>query len=434
MTDARRTASLVLGSPEGKRRLKRRHAAERRLRGLGFSAIAAAMLFLALMLVGIIAKGWTAAVHTHFRLEVFFDPSVIDPDGGRDPARMADADYMGLARTALAANFPDVRDRNARRDLNAMLSQGASDALRALVRDEPAIVGQRRLVWLPASSDIDVLSKGGLRREAPESERKVKDNQLTWFEALEARGDAAWRFNPRFLFGGDSREPEWAGVGGAIVGSFFALATAIVLALPIGVFAAIYLEEFAPKNRWTDFVEINTNNLAAVPSIVFGLLGLAVFLGFFDMQRSASVVGGMVLALMTLPVIIIASRAALKSVPPSIREAAMGIGASPQQVVWHHVLPLAVPGILTGAVIGFARALGESAPLLLVGMVAFVVDIPGGATEPATALPVQIYMWADSPERGFAEKAAAAILVLLAFLAVMNSLAVYLRRRYERRW
>ena len=434
MTEATRTAFLVLSSPAGKRRLKRRHAAERRLRFFGIAAITAAMLFLALMLAGIIAKGWTAAVHTHIRLEVFLDPGVIDPDGGRDPGRMAGADYQGLARAALAAKFPDVRERSARRDLNALLSQGAADALRALVQGDPASVGQRRAVWLPASSDIDVLSKGGLRREAPEAERKVKDNQLAWFEALEAKGDAGWRFNPRFFVGGDSREPEWAGVGGAIVGSFFALATAIVLALPIGVFAAVYLEEFAPKNRWTDFIEINTNDLAAVPSIVVGLLGLALFLGVFGLPRSASVVGGMVLALMTLPVIIIAARAALKSVPPSIREAAMGIGASPQQVVWHHVLPLAVPGILTGAVIGFARALGESAPLLLVGMVAFVVDVPGGATDPATALPVQIYMWADSPERGFAEKAAAAILVLLAFLAVMNSLAVYMRRRFERRW
>lgn len=428
MTDAPLTASAVLSSPAGQRRLKRRHAAERRLRTIGITAIAGAMLFLALMLAGIVARGWGAFVHTHVRLEVFFDPELVGP------ARADDADYAALGRAALAARFSDVRGRNERRDLNAILSQGAGDALRDMMRDDPALVGQRRAVWLPVGSDIDILSKGALKRDAPEIERKVKDNQLAWFEALEAAGDVQWQFNARFLHGGDSREPEWAGVGGAVAGSFLALATAMLLALPIGVFAAIYLEEFAPKNRWTDFVEINTNNLAAVPSIVFGLLGLAVFIGFLGLPRSAALAGGMVLALMTLPVIIIAARAAFKAVPPSIREAAMAMGASPQQVVWHHVLPLAVPGILTGAIIGFARALGESAPLLLIGMVAFVVDVPKSALDPATALPVQIYMWADSPERGFAEKAAAAILVLLVFLAAMNALAVYMRRRFERRW
>ena len=242
------------------------------------------------------------------------------------------------------------------------------------------------------------------------------------------------RFNTTFFTAGDSREPELAGILGAAAGSFFTLVVTLLLSFPIGVAAAVYLEEFAPKNRWTDLIEVNINNLAAVPSIIFGLLGLAVFLNFFGLPRSAPVVGGLVLTLMTLPVIIIASRSALKSVPPSIREAALGVGASEMQMVAHHVLPLALPGMLTGTIIGMARALGETAPLLMIGMVAFIVDIPAGFTDPATALPVQIYLWADSPERAFVERTSGAIIVLLAFLIIMNAVAVILRKRYERRW
>ena len=242
------------------------------------------------------------------------------------------------------------------------------------------------------------------------------------------------RFNISFFTDGNSREPEQAGIWGAVVGSFLTLVITLLLSFPIGVLAAVYLEEFAPKNRWTDLIEVNINNLAAVPSIVFGLLGLAVFLNFFELPRSAPLVGGMVLALMTLPTIIIASRAALKAVPPSIREAALGMGASKLQVMTHHVLPLAMPGILTGTIIGMAQALGETAPLLMIGMVAFVVDIPGGFTDPASVLPVQIFMWADLPERAFVAKTSAAIMVLLGFLILMNALAVLLRKRFERRW
>ena len=242
------------------------------------------------------------------------------------------------------------------------------------------------------------------------------------------------RFNKIFFTAGDSREPELSGIRGAVVGSFLMLVVTLVLSFPIGVATAVYLEEFAPKNRWTDLIEVNINNLAAVPSIVFGLLGLAVFLNFFGLPRSAPLVGGLVLTLMTLPTIIIAGRSALKSVPPSIREAALGVGASKMQMVAHHVLPLALPGILTGTIIGMARALGESAPLLMIGMVAFIVEIPGSFTDPATALPVQIFFWADSPERAFVERTSAAIMVLLAFLITMNAAAVILRRRFERRW
>ncbi|MFI0842438.1 phosphate ABC transporter permease PstA [Mesorhizobium sp. IMUNJ 23232] len=270
--------------------------------------------------------------------------------------------------------------------------------------------------------------------DMPESSRKISDKEIVWLDALKAQNLVESRFNSIFFFSGASREPELAGVWGAIVGSFLTMVVTLAIAFPIGVAAAIYLEEFAPKNRWTTLIEVNINNLAAVPSIVYGLLGLAVFLNFFGLPRSAPLVGGMVLALMTLPIIIIASRASIRAVPPSIREAALGIGASKVQTVFHHVLPLAMPGIMTGTILGMAHALGETAPLLMIGMVAFIVDIPGGFTDPATILPVQIFMWADFPEPGFQQKTSAAILILLAFLIVMNAIAVILRKRFERRW
>lgn len=279
----------------------------------------------------------------------------------------------------------------------------------------------------PGTWDIFVI-------ETPESQRRLPDREAAWVWSLEQTDQIETRFNVSFFTDGNSREPEQAGIWGAVVGSFLTLVITLLLSFPIGVLAAVYLEEFAPKNRWTDLIEVNINNLAAVPSIVFGLLGLAVFLNFFELPRSAPLVGGMVLALMTLPTIIIASRAALKAVPPSIREAALGMGASKLQVMTHHVLPLAMPGILTGTIIGMAQALGETAPLLMIGMVAFVVDIPGGFTDPASVLPVQIFMWADLPERAFVAKTSAAIMVLLGFLILMNALAVLLRKRFERRW
>jgi phosphate transport system permease protein len=270
--------------------------------------------------------------------------------------------------------------------------------------------------------------------ETPEGNRKITDTQVAYLEQLKAAGVVQRGFNTQFFVGGDSREPELAGILGALVGSALTMLVTLVICLPIGVAAAIYLEEFAAKNRWTELIEVNINNLAAVPSIVFGLLGLAVFLNFFDMPRSAPLVGGLVLALLVLPTIIIASRAALKAVPPSIREAALGVGASKQQAVFHHVLPLAMPGIMTGTIIGMAHALGETAPLLMIGMVAFIVDIPNGITTAATVLPVQIYLWSDLPELAFQAKTAGAIVVLLLFLFVMNGMAIFLRRRFERRW
>jgi phosphate transport system permease protein len=291
-------------------------------------------------------------------------------------------------------------------------------------------------VYLPLQSQQDAAVGNWkvLVFETPENSRRVKDRAVAWVWDLERRGLVEQQFNVAFFTNGDSREPELAGIGGAVMGSVYTLLVTLLLSFPIGVAAAVYLEEFAPKNRWTDLIEVNINNLAAVPSIVFGLLGLAVFINFFTLPRSAPLVGGLVLTLMTLPTIIIASRAALKSVPPSIREAALGVGASRMQTMFHHVLPLAMPGMLTGTIIGMAQALGESAPLLMIGMVAFIVDIPGGPLDPSTVLPVQIFLWADSPERAFVERTSAAIMVLLAFLITMNALAVILRKRFERRW
>jgi phosphate transport system permease protein len=273
-----------------------------------------------------------------------------------------------------------------------------------------------------------------LEYDTPETSRRLKDHALAWAWDLEQKGQLEKRFNTTFFTAGDSREPELAGIWGAAVGSFYTLVVTLLLSFPIGVSAAVYLEEYAPKNRWTDLIEVNINNLAAVPSIVFGLLGLAVFINFFGLPRSAPLVGGLVLTLMTLPTIIIASRAALKSVPPSIREAALGVGASRMQAMFHHVLPLAMPGMLTGTIIGMAQALGETAPLLMIGMIAFIVDIPGGPLDPSTVLPVQIYLWSDLPEAAYEERAAAAIMILLGFLIIMNALAVVLRKKFERRW
>jgi len=302
------------------------------------------------------------------------------------------------------------------------------------VAADPSLVGSTITLEVPASSNVDMLIKGNIDPTIDESLRPISDAQVRWVESLQKTDRLHTRFNKALFTNGDSRDPELAGIKGALMGSFYMLIVTVALAFPIGVAAAIYLEEFAPKSRWSDLIEVNINNLAAVPSIVFGLLGLAVFINWMALPRSAPLVGGLVLSLLTLPVIIIASRAAIQSVPPSIREAALGLGASRMQVVFHHVLPLALPGMLTGTIIGMSRALGESAPLLMIGMVAFIVDVPGGFTDPATALPVQVYLWADSPERAFAERTSAAIIVLLGFLLIMNLAAVIIRKRMERKW
>ncbi|MEX1107680.1 MAG: phosphate ABC transporter permease PstA [Dongiaceae bacterium] len=415
-------------------RLRRRYAAERRFKIYGIAALAIAGLMLALLLTTIVSKGYTAFWRTEITLSVYLDPAELDPDATGDPAVIEDANFGGMIKDSIQAMFPDVEERNDRRALTKLVSSGADLALRRYVLAHPEQIGETIDLAVASSDDIDMLEKGFISRDVPETDRQVDDKQIAWLDALAAQGRVHAAFNTAFFTAGDSREPEQAGVLGAVVGSLYAMMVTLLLSFPLAVATAIYLEEFAAKNRWTDLIEVNINNLAAVPSIVFGLLGLAIFLGFFGLPRSAPLVGGMVLALMTLPIIIIATRAALKAVPPSIREAAYGIGASPLQVVMHHVLPLAMPGILTGTIIGMAHALGETAPLLMIGMVAFIVDIPGGPTDPATVLPVQIFLWADSPERGFVEKTSAAIMVLLAFLTLMNAAAILLRRRFERRW
>lgn len=429
MTDTPNIADAV------RRSLQRRYRAERRFRFLGLGAILIGIVFVLMLFTSIASKGYTAFVQTQLELEIYFDPEIIDPEGTRDLTTIGrSADFSRLYKNALKERFSDVSGRRELRELYNLVSNGTTYRLRDMVLDDPSLIGTRQDMWLVADDEIDMLNKGYIDRNVPQSDRRVSDRTIGWVEAMDAAGALRTTFNRDFLFNGDSREPEQAGIGGAVMGSLYTLLVTLVLSFPIGVAAAIYLEEFAPKNQLTDLIEVNINNLAAVPSIVFGLLGLAVFLNFFGMPRSAPLVGGLVLTLMTLPTIIIASRAALKSVPPSIREAALGIGASRVQAVFHHVLPQAMPGMMTGTIIGMAQALGESAPLLMIGMVAFIVEIPGGPLDPSTVLPVQIYLWADSPERAFLERSSAAIMVLLSFLVAMNALAVVLRKRFEKRW
>ncbi len=413
---------------------KRRERAERRFRAYGLAAVGTAMAMLLWLLVTVVGTGYSAFFQTEIRLDVHFDPEVVDPRGTGDAETLRTANYAVLYRRALEKLFPEVENRRDRRRLRRLLSSGNDLVLRDLVRDDPGIVGTTRPVWLTASDDLDQFHKGKYDADAPEDQRPFKDREVEWYRKLEADGRVGAHFNTILFSAGASREAEQAGIWGAIVGSFWTMLVTLLLSFPVGVSAAVYLEEFAPKNRLTDLIEVNINNLAAVPSIVFGLLGLSVFLNFFGLPRSAPLVGGIVLALMTLPTIIIATRAALKAVPPSIREAALGVGASRLQTVTHHVMPLALPGILTGTIIGMAQALGETAPLLMIGMVAFIVDIPGGPLSSSTVLPVQIFLWSDLPERAFAERTGAAIVVLLGFLVAMNLIAVLLRKKFERRW
>ncbi len=432
MTDTTSTVIPVYRptADESNRNVRKRYNANRRLQFFGLAAIGVALLALATLLTSIIGNGWSAFQQTNIALEITFDRSKVDPSGDLSQDSLQAGDYRSIVRDALRAEFPDVKGRTDRRNLNAILSPGAHYELQDMVLDDPSLVGQTLTVWLPVDDEIDMLQKGYFEIDGD----RFSEQLGGWIQKLSDAGKLEKKFNTRFFSTGDSREPELAGVWGAAVGSFLTLIVTLSVAFPVGVLAAVYLEEFAPKNKFTDLIEVNINNLAAVPSIVFGLLGLAVFIQVAHLPRSAPVVGGLTLALMTLPTLIIASRAALKAVPPSIREAALGLGASPVQAMFHHTLPLAMPGILTGTIIGMAQALGETAPLLMIGMVAFIVDIPGNPLDAATVLPVQIYLWADSPERAFVEKTSAAIMVLLGFLVLMNGVAVLLRKRFERRW
>lgn len=419
-----RTADLVAAS------LKARHRRETRLKLFGLGAIAIAFLMLFVLVASLVSTGWQAFTQTHVTLEVFIDPDEVRAE------RLPRGGFDDVLAAALGTMIPDadMSDRKTAKRVEKILSNGAQFQLRDLVVADPRLIGRTITLTVPVSDPYDQLNKRLIDPGTPEEFRRVKDDEIAWFAALKDAGAISKPLNWALIANADSRFPELAGLKGALVGSFWALLVCFLISFPLGIGAALYLEEFAKKNRLSDFIEVNINNLAAVPSVVFGLLALAVFIGWFGLPRSAPFVGGLTLALMTMPTIIIATRAALKAVPPSIREAALGLGASPQQVVFQHVLPLAMPGILTGTIIGLAQALGETAPLLLIGMNAFITSAASSPFDSATALPTQIFIWADSPERGFVSRTSAAILVLLGFLIAMNAIAIFLRQKFERKW
>ena len=408
--------------------LIRRPRAEQRFLWAGRMAIFISLAFLVVMVGTIFLDGAGTLRQTQIAVTLDLGADAVDPDD------IAGARFGKILKTALRRQFPDAKSRKEKKQLyNLVSSEGSFEIKRQIIAD-PGLLGGRQTLWLTASDDLDRLYRGKTDVTLPTSQRRVSDLEIAWLEELTQSNRLRRVVNWQFLTNGDSREPEIAGILVALVGSLFSLAVCFALSFPIGIAAAIYLEEFAKPGRMSDLIEVNINNLAAVPSIIFGLLGLSIFLGYMGLPRSSPLVGGMVLALMTLPTIIISARAALRSVPPSFKQAALALGASPVQAVFHHVLPVAMPGMLTGAIIGMAQALGETAPLLMIGMVAFVVDVPESILEPATALPVQIFLWADSPERAFTEKTAAAIIVLLIVLIAMNLIAILLRRKLEQRF
>ncbi len=413
-------------------RLKKRHAAEKRFQWYGRLSIAFGIACVLFLFYDIVSKGHGAFFQTYINMEIEFDGEKLGltPDSSEEEIRAAS--FNSFFKKTLREKYPEAETRRQKSQLYAVFTSDMPLILRDMVIADPSIIGTTQTVSMIADDDTDVYVKHALGTDSDIS--RMGEFQRSVVDDFHQRGMIEKKFNAIFFSNSDSREPELAGIRGAIVGSFLTLMVTLLMSFPIAVATAIYLEEFAPTNKFTDFIEVNINNLAAVPSVIFGLLGLAVFINFFGMPRSVPMVGGFVLTLMTLPTIIISSRAAIKAVPPSIREAAMGMGASKVQTVIHHVLPLAMPGMLTGTIIGMAQALGETAPLLMIGMVAFIVDVPGSVTDPATVLPVQIFLWSDSPERAFVEKTSAAIMVLLTFLIIMNSTAVWLRKRLERRW
>ncbi|MEM9879181.1 MAG: phosphate ABC transporter permease PstA [Pseudomonadota bacterium] len=432
-------SSALWRSEQMQRRIAKRQVRDRRFKRLGLTAVLAAAAFIVVLLSVVITRAIPGLSQAQVSLEVYFDPLVIGatPDTAATVAgrtAIVYANYGQLIAEAINRRFADVSDPDKQRQLRTLMSPGARAALRRKVLKNSDLIGTKQSVWLYLSDDADFYLRQRARSVEPLPMTSLTTKAATWLNRLQDENLTRRSFHWLFFQRGDSREPELAGILGAVMGSFLTLTVTIAIAFPVGLASAIYLEEFAPKNRFVDIVEVNINNLAAIPSIIFGLLGLAVLLNVFHLPRSSPLVGGITLALMTLPTIIIAARAAITAVPHSLREAAMAIGASPIQVVFHHVVPCAMPGIMSGTIIGMAQALGETAPLLMIGMVAFVVDVPGGLSEAATTLPVQIFLWADNPERAFTEKTSAAILVLMLFLFAMNGLAVYLRNRFETRW
>ena len=407
---------------------------ETRFVWLGKTAVAIALGFLALLFVGILSKGIPGFFQYYVTLDLKLDEQQLDPSGQMTAESLSEGDFDGVIRSSLYQALGNPEGRKAKRDARRLISSGSSQRLKNYVLDNPDRLGSTVAIQFAVDDDVDTFLRGLISRETPEADRRISNQLIDYIDALNAQGRVSYQISDYLFFGSASRDAEMAGIRGALVGSILTLLVCIAIAFPLGVATAVYLEEMAPKNRLTEIIEININNLAAVPSVVFGIMGLAIFIIVFGMPRSIPLVGGIVLALMTLPTIIISSRAAIRAVPPSIRDAALGVGASKMQTIMHHVLPLAMPGMLTGTIIGMAQALGETAPLLMIGMVAFIVDVPGGVTDPGTVLPVQIFMWADFAERMFIQKTSAAIIVLLAFLISMNAAAILLRKKLERRW
>jgi phosphate transport system permease protein len=447
MTDAAAAPQHARGASLLKQddRTRRRNRSEARFRAYGLAAVSVGIVALVLLLISILSNGLSAFQQTYIEFPITLEAERLDPEGNRDPAEMARVTTFGYLPIIAQAFADHVESLGIEHDVDLrsmadMISEEAPAQLRARVLANPDLVGQTIDISILAGGRIDGYFKGRVTMASAERDNNVTPEQLVLAQALADAGSIETRFNFAFITAPDAsgQRPEAAGLGVAIVGSFYMMLVVLSLALPIGVAASIYLEEFAPKNRFTDLIEVNISNLAAVPSIVFGILGLATFINFAGLPQSAPIVGGLVLTLMTLPTIIIATRASLRAVPPSIRQAALGIGASKMQSVFHHVLPLAAPGILTGTIIGLAQALGETAPLLLIGMVAFVREFPAappeGLFDAATALPVQVYSWTQRSDPAFVERASGAIIVLLVFLIIMNAIAVLLRRRFERRW
>ncbi|WP_242913925.1 phosphate ABC transporter permease PstA [Brevundimonas pishanensis] len=431
MTDAVTPSGAVSARTQKlQARLKSRYARENRFKWAGRAAIGAALLFLVILLSSIVMQGYTAFYAHSVTLPVYMDPARIDrayPQGTNFEFMVAEQQMarMGVTDDAAGTKTKAMRDL-----LSSELKFIAGDRVRA----QPALIGQTLPISTPLSDDAEMYLKGKITRDTPEEFRRVTDQQMAWLDKFKADGLVRSHFNSAMFTNGDSTQPELAGLLGAVIGSALMLMVTAFIAIPVGVFAAVWLEEYAPRNRLTAIIEVNINNLAAVPSIVYGLLGLALFINFLHLPRASPMVGGLVLALMALPTIIIATRSALKAVPPSIREAALAMGASRTQTVFQHVLPLAMPGVMTGSIISMAHALGETAPLLLIGMISFVPGISAAIDAPAGALPSLIYIWENASERAFHERTAAAILVLLAFMIVMNAAAIVVRRRFERRW
>jgi len=400
----------------------------------GLAGIIFALLFLIMILYSVISQGQKALFTTFIKVDVYFDSEIIYPGNERNEADIKYANFKKIIVSSLKKKFPQISSKKDIRELADFISSSEEDNLMKFIINNKDYIGQNKIMWLLTTSTIDVIIKNPEMEKLNEEDRLISNKQLAWLNQIKSKKELKKGFNKNFFTKADSTEPEQAGIWGSLMGSFFTILATLIFSFPVAVAAGVFLEELAPKNKFTEFLEVNINNLAAVPSIIFGLLGLAIFLNIMHLPRSAPLVGGMVLALMTLPTIIIATRSSLKSVPPSIREAAIGLGATRFQSVFDHVLPLAVPGIMTGTIIGMSRALGESAPLLMIGMVAFIVDVPSSFLDSSTVLPVQIYLWKSTAARGFIELTAAGVIVLLVFLILMNGLAVFIRQKFEKKW